>query len=112
MNPHDGSVFTVERPRADGGVPIASVWTITRYEPPHAIEYRNVLVGTRATRISMRCAPTDGGTRVTVRYVLTGLSSEGDAAIAALTVPAFREMISGWGRSIARYLHRGTPASP
>lgn len=109
---HDGSVFTVERPRAAGETPIASVWTITLYDPPRRIEYRNVLVGVRATRVAVRCEPTDAGTHVAVRYVFTGLSLEGDAAIRAMTEPAFQGMIEGWNRSIADYLRRGTPASP
>lgn len=110
---HNGSVFTVERPRPGGGAPMASVWTIARYEPPHGIEYANVLIGVRATRIAVRCEP-DGpaATRVTARYVYTGLSAEGDAAIAQVTADSFREMIESWGTSIAAYLTRGTPASP
>jgi hypothetical protein len=109
---HDGSVFTVDRP-GEGGAPITSVWTITRYEPGRVIEYRNVLPGIRATRIIVRCEPTsDTDTRVTVRYTYHSLSTEGDAAITRITAPAFRDMIDGWGTAIADYLKRGTPASP
>ncbi|HYC70119.1 MAG TPA: SRPBCC family protein [Opitutaceae bacterium] len=109
---HDGSVFTVERPHPHGGAPIASVWTITQYDPPRAIEYRNVLAGLRATRILVRCEPAGAATRVVVRYVYTGLSDEGDAAIREVTPAAFAQSLEGWGAAIAAYLRRGTPASP
>lgn len=109
---HDGSVFTVSRPHPAGSAPVDSVWTVTRYEPPRTIEYRNVLAGLRATRISVRCeATTDRHTRVIVRYVYTGLSEVGDAAIAEVTETAFAKSIEGWGQAIAAYLRRGTPAS-
>lgn len=108
-----GTVFTVERPAAHGGERVSSLWTITRYEPPHAIEYFNVLLGIRATRIAVRCEPAaPGQTRVTVRYTYTGLSAAGDAAIGAISETAFSQMIAEWSRAIARYLERGTPASP
>ena len=108
---HDGSVFTVDHPHAHGGA-ITSVWTVSRYEPPQLIEYRNVLPGVRATCISVRCTPQGAGTRVTVRYVYHGLSAAGDALIAQMTPTAYATMIDGWGSAIADYLRRGTPASP
>lgn len=109
---HDGSVFTVEQLHP-GGPPLTTVWTITRYEPGRTIEYRNVLPGLRATRIAVHCEPAgEAATRVTVRYTYRSLSDEGDNAIARITGPAYRAMIEGWGRQIAAYLDRGTPASP
>ncbi|MGE0453254.1 MAG: SRPBCC family protein [Vicinamibacteria bacterium] len=109
---HDGSVFTVLRP-AEGGATLESVWTITRYAPPLEVEYANVLVGVRATRITVRCDPAPAGaTRVGVRYVYTGLSDAGDREIAGLGAAAYREMIESWGADIAAYLERGTPATP
>ena len=108
---HDGSVFTVESPQPDGSV-IRSVWTVSRYEPSRLIEYRNVLLGLRATQITVRCEPHATGTRVTVRYVYHGLSEQGDQLIGKMTPDAYRTMIEGWGTEIADYLRRGTPASP
>ncbi len=108
---HDGSVFTVESPQRDGGV-IRSVWTVSRYEPPRLIEYRNFLPSLRATQIAVRCEPHASGTRVTVRYVYHGLSEQGDQLIGKMTPDAYRAMIDGWGTAIADYLKRGTPASP
>lgn len=110
---HNGSVFTVERPSPHGGPPVSSIWTITRYDSPNAIEYHNVLIGVRTTRITVSCesvAPAE--TRVTVRYVYTGISESGDKAIGEITESSYREMIESWGKSIADYLKRGTPASP
>lgn len=110
---HDGTVFTVARPHPAGGAPIDSVWTITRYEPPELIQYWNVLVGIRTTRIEVQCrARPTGGTHVRVRYLYTGLSDAGDTAIAEVTEAAFAKAIGGWGDAIAAYLRRGTPASP
>lgn len=109
---HDGSVFTVTSPASSDGPPVSSVWTITRYEPPRAIEYHNVLLGLRATRIAVWCAAAGpDGTCVTVRYVYTGLSAAGDAMIRRITPDSYRQMIAGWGAAIAAYLQRGTPAS-
>lgn len=108
---HDGSVFTVESPQPDGGV-VRSVWTVSRYEPSRLIEYRNVLLGLRATQITVRCEPHASGTRVTVRYVYHGLSDQGDQLIGKMTPDAYRTMIEGWSAAIADYLKRGTPASP
>jgi hypothetical protein len=109
---HDGSVFTVDSHQADGA-PLHSVWSVSRYEPPSLIEYRNVLVGLRATQITVRCEPAAGdATRVTVRYVYHGLTEAGDRLIGKMTPEAYRAMIDGWGAEIAKYLERGTPASP
>lgn len=108
---HDGSVFTVESSHPDGTV-IRSVWTVSRYEPSRLIEYRNVLLGLRATQITVRCEPQVSGTRVTVRYVYHGLSEQGDQLIGKMTTDAYRTMIDSWGTDIADYLKRGTPASP
>jgi hypothetical protein len=108
---HNGSVFTVERPH--GGTTLSSVWTITRYEAPRVIEYHNVLIGVRTTRITVSCeSVADGETHVAVRYVYTGLSDTGDKAIAQITDASYREMIDGWGAEIAAFLKRGTPATP
>ncbi|MBA4136699.1 MAG: hypothetical protein C0518_05220 [Opitutus sp.] len=110
---HDGSVFTVTAPHPSSGAPIESVWTISRYDPPHLIEYRNVLPGLRATRITVRCsAAVPHGTRVTVRYTYHALSDGGDAFVAQMTDEKFRGMIESWREAIAAYLARGTPASP
>jgi hypothetical protein len=109
---HDGSVFTVNRPHPIHGS-IESVWMVSRYEPPHRIEYRNVEAGRRVSWISVHCeAAGERTTRVSVRYVFTGLSKEGDDHITKMTEPAFREMIEGWSKMIANYLERGTPATP
>lgn len=109
---HDGSVFTVET-KDSRGAPLSSVWAVSRYEPPRLIEYRNVITGLRATQITVRCEPAaEGATRVTVRYVYHGLSTEGDRLIAQVTPEAYRANIESWGSAIAAHLQRGTPATP
>lgn len=108
---HDGSVFTVPLAHhaQSGG---EAVWTVSRYDPPSQIEYRNVLPGLRATRIIVTCTPGAAGTRVTVRYTYHGLSQAGDEHIGEITPEKFAGMIREWEAAIASYLRRGTPASP
>lgn len=108
---HDGSVFTVSAPKPGGGM-LDSVWTVSRYDPPHAIEYRNFIFGVRATRISVRCTAEATGTRVTVRYDYSALSDEGDAFVRGMTEEQYRAMIDSWSQAIAAFLQRGTPATP
>ena len=107
-----GSVFLVPA-ISPAGREIAAVWAVAHYEPPHRIEYRNVLPGVRATWIVVQCAA-DGPhrTRVTVRYTYHAISDEGDAFVRKMTVEKFAAMIESWGEAIAAYLARGTPASP
>lgn len=110
---HDGSVFTVSSPAPDGEGTVEAVWTVSRYEPPQRIEYRNVLIGVRATQIVVRCEAIESNvTKVVVRYVYHGLSARGDAFIDRMTEKNFARMIANWGAEIAAYLARGTPASP
>lgn len=109
----DGTVFTVEAPHPHGRGSIQSVWSVSRHEPPRLIEYRNVILDLRATRIQVECAAAGAKTtRVTVRYEYTGLSAEGDAIIAEITAERFAAMIGQWRDSIAAYIRRGTPATP
>jgi hypothetical protein len=109
---HEGSIFTVLRPGPDGEPPISSVWTVTRYVPSRLIEYHNVIIGQRATRITVQCAAEgDRRTTVVVRYVYTGLTDAGDKAISQITPTSYRQMIDGWSAAIAAWLVRGTPAS-
>lgn len=109
---HEGSAFLVPA-QSPSGSPIETVWTVSRYEPPHRIEYRNFLPGVRTTRITVQCVA-DGPdhTRVSVRYVYHAISDEGDAFVGQMTEEKFRAMIDGWRIAIAAYLRRGTPASP
>lgn len=109
---HNGSVFTVDFPEPDGRT-THSVWSIVHYDPPHRVEYRNVLVGVRATQIAISCEPAAGSsTKVTVRYVYHGLSAAGDDFIRSMTADAFPAYIESWRADIAAYLQRGTPATP
>lgn len=131
----EGSVFSITSVTPAGGE-VHSVWVVSRYAPPASIEYRNVISGVRATHITVRCEAIEdsasGGavaplvssssssstpaarsrTRVTVRYVYSGLSEAGDAFIAQMTEGKFRAMIESWSTMIAAYLVRGTPATP
>lgn len=107
-----GSTFTVERPGYGPGT-LLTVWTILRYEPPALIEYLNTIPGIRTTRITVRCAPAGAhDTQVSVDYLYRSISVAGDASLAGFTVEKYRMMIDSWGKEIADYLQRGTPASP
>ena len=109
---HEGSAFLVPA-LSPTGSPIEAAWTVSRYEPPHRIEYRNFLPGVRTTKITVQCVA-DGPdrTRVSVRYVYHAISDEGDAFVGQMTEEKFRAMIDSWQVAIAAYLRRGAPASP
>lgn len=110
---HEGSVFTVRTFHPALGTPLETIWAVTRYNPPELIEYRNVLPGLRATRITVRCIPAGPDrTVVHVRYVYNALSDDGDAFVTQMTDEKFRAMIDDWSAAIAAYLARGTPATP
>lgn len=109
---HDGTVFTMDYPRP-GGNTLHSVWSVTRYDPPRLIEYRNVVVGVRATGIAITCEAAPGdATKVTVRYTYHSLSDDGDEFVRGMSTEKYQAMIAGWSDAIAACLKRGTPATP
>lgn len=75
-------------------------WTCLRWDPPREARYLRLTPGVKAARVSVRCAPKDGGSRVTVGYDWHALGPEGAREIAAITPEGFAAEIAGWRRLI------------
>ena len=92
-----GMVFTT----GHGGE--ETLWTMTRHEPElGTVEYLRVTPGSRMGTVRVQCSQAGPGTRVTVTYVLTALTPEGNAKLKALEGPAYEAVIESWAASIRR----------
>lgn len=89
-----GGIFTT-RSREAG----EEVWTINRYEPPHAIEFVRVAAQLRVVTMALVLEPegTDG-TLVHARRTYTALSGAGALEVERMT-PETQE---AWGHDLAR----------
>ncbi|HUL57033.1 MAG TPA: hypothetical protein VLT60_08540 [Usitatibacter sp.] len=81
-----------------------TIWMATRHEPAAGIvEYARVTPGSRAARVLVQCtALSPERTRVTVIYVLTGLTEAGNAYVRRMDEGAYRDYIDSWRDAIAR----------
>ena len=89
-----GTVFrTVHRGRE-------SIWTVVRCEVGHSIEYAVATPQERCGLVTVTCEASPNGTKATVSYDLTTLSSEANAELDrfATNYPSF---LAHWERSIA-----------
>jgi hypothetical protein len=93
-----GMVFTTSHGGED------TIWMMTRHEPAAGIvEYARVTPGSRTATVLVQCAPLDiVRTRVTVIYVLTGLSDAGNTYIRKMDEAAYRDYIDSWRDAIAK----------
>lgn len=57
------------------------VWTCSRYEPPHRIDYVRMSPHT-VIRLELTLSPAGAGTKVTALMVATGVDATGDALLA------------------------------
>jgi hypothetical protein len=90
-----GMVFTT----GHGGE--ETLWTMTRHEPEGGVvEYLRVTPGSRMGSVRVQCAGCGDGTRVTVTYVLTALTPEGNATLRALDAAAYESFITSWRTAI------------
>ena len=80
-----------------------TVWMMTRHEPASGVvEYARITPGSRAATVLVQCSPLDlGRTRVTVIYVITGLSEAGNAWIRGMDDDHYRSYIESWQKAIA-----------
>jgi hypothetical protein len=101
VHPRDG--------RAEAGMAFTTdhggehtIWMMTRHEPAAGlVEYVRATPGSRIVTVMVQCAPVaPARTRVTVLYVLTGLSEAGNGYIRAMDEAHFRDFIDGWGKAI------------
>ena len=75
-----------------------TLWIMTRHEPGHGlVEYSRVTPGSRMGTVRVACtSPAAGRTRVTVTYMLTGLSEASNATLRAFDA-GYERFIDGWG---------------
>jgi len=100
----EGCVFTTPN---DAGPD--SIWMVTEYNPAaFRIAYAWVQPGVIATQLRIALSPAPGGkTHAHIRYLYTGLSSEGNAALEHYTSEWFGKKMCGWERAINHYLSTG-----
>jgi len=81
-----------------------TVWTMTRYEPASGlVEYVRTTPGNRTAIVLVQCAPfTQGRTRVTVQYTITGLGEGGDRYVREMDETRYGAMIEGWRAALAK----------
>lgn len=83
-------------------------WTMTDFDiVRHRVRYTRVTPSSRSTIVEVVCiAGGDHECNVDVSYALTGLSEEGNAAIAAFVGDSYSAMIEEWREKILDYLNR------
>ena len=100
----DGCVFTTPN---DAGT--ETIWMVTHYDPEaYTIAYAWVEPGTIATQLRISLAPAPGGkTNAKIRYLYTGLSPAGNAALERYTPEWFQKKMQAWEAAIHHYLRKG-----
>jgi hypothetical protein len=75
-----------------------AVWIVTDYRPEQGqVSYARLAEGSNIGLVDVHCSPADGGTEVSVRYTLTGISAEGEAFVREFLAPGHYEaMIAEW----------------
>jgi hypothetical protein len=86
-----------------------TVWMVTQYDPAaFRIAYAWVEPGLVATQLRISLTPAPGGkTGAHIRYVYTGLSPEGNAAVERYTPEWFAKKMQGWETAINHFLRTG-----
>jgi len=87
-----------------------TLWVITRFEPARReLEFVSFIPEMQVVHLGIRVAPEGKDrSRLSVRYVRTGLSDRGNLAIEQLaTTGEFAAMMSDWERSMNRFLQAG-----
>jgi hypothetical protein len=100
----DGCVFTT--PNESGP---ETVWVVTHYDPANLrIAFAWVEPQLVATQLRLSLAPAPGGkTHAHIRYVYTGLSPEGNAAVERYTPEWFAQKMQGWETAMNHFLRTG-----
>ncbi|HZH44004.1 MAG TPA: SRPBCC family protein [Lysobacter sp.] len=95
-----GMVFTT----GDGAE--LTIWHLVDFDRARRrSRYVRTTPGSRTGFVEIACEPLDAERcEVTVRYTMTALSAEGEAALEAFTPAAFARSIDGWGERIAACL--------
>jgi hypothetical protein len=100
----DGCVFSTPN---DAGPD--TIWMVTNYDPAgFRIAYAWVQPGMIATQLRISLAPAPGSkTNTCIRFLYTGLSAAGNAALERYTPEWFRNKMESWQRAINHYLVTG-----
>jgi hypothetical protein len=100
----EGCVFTTPNEAGPD-----SVWMVTEYDPAALrIAYAWVQPGLISTQLRIALRPAaDGKTHAHIRYLYTGLSPEGNAALERFTAEWFGKKMRGWETAINHYLRTG-----
>jgi uncharacterized protein YndB with AHSA1/START domain len=92
-----GGIFTTRSPEAG-----EEVWTISRYEPPHAIEFVRVAAQVWVATLAFALEPEGtGGTVARTRRTYTALSGVGALEMERITP----EVQDSWARDLERMLN-------
>ena len=102
-----GSVFRTRHAESE------TVWIVTDYQPDHyRASYARLVQGSNMGLVDVACHEDSGGSSVSVRYTLTGLSKEGDAFVRKfLSDPHYTRFIEEWRTTISAALNEKN-ASP
>jgi hypothetical protein len=99
-----GSVFVT---RSQAGV--ATTWIVTDFRPVDGrVSYARLAHGSNIGLVDVVCTErASGGTDVSVRYTLTGISEQGRAFVQEFLQPAqYVQMIEGWRAATSAALAR------
>jgi Polyketide cyclase / dehydrase and lipid transport len=99
-----GMVFTTQHPGE-----AETTWTVAAYDPERChITYVRQTPGSRVGVIDVACTSVEEhASRVTVSYIFTSLSEEGNAYIAAFTEDHYSAYMADWEHAINHYLRHG-----
>ena len=96
-----GSVFRTVHGKRE------TIWVVVDYSPSEGrVSYARLAQGSNMGLVDVQCSATrGGGTEVSVRYTLTGVSAEGRAFVTAFLDPAhYSGMIDEWRLAISKAL--------
>ncbi len=81
-----------------------AIYYMSRHEPePGIVQFVIFYPGKAIQKLDLALAPTQRGTRFSMRRTYTGLSAEGNAAIDRITGPDFRRQSAAFTRALADF---------
>lgn len=87
---------------------IETTWIVADYRPAEArVSYARLAQGSNIGLVDVSCTAAEGGTVVSVRYTLTGVSEQGRAFVREFLEPArYARMIDEWRAATSAALAR------
>ncbi len=88
----------------------STTWIVTDYRPDQGrVSYARLAQDSNIGLVDVICTPAAGGTEVSVRYTLTGVSAQGDAFVKEfLDAPHYARMIEEWRAATSAALRQAT----